>query len=150
MSPPHQCVFCDISQHNLASVRLYEDKHCFIILDKFPLQRGHLLIIPHHHEEFENKLPLDLKHHLLKMVTKTNEAVLKSTEVNCQATHVMLHNGKTSGQHIQHVHWHIIPRYKHDWLTVIGNLLFRFWNPFNHFKAPNETAMVNDLKRLLQ
>lgn len=141
--PMKECIFCQISNNEIESFRVYEDEHCFVILDKYPLSKGHVLVIPHTHQEFCNDLGTETQAHLMKVVHKINGAVLNS-KLNCLASNILLNNGKASGQHIQHVHWHIIPRYKYDTAKLIANSLLRFLNPFNYIAYKNRQLSIQN------
>ena len=44
-----ECIFCSIRDGKAEGKMLYEDELCFVILDKYPLTRGHLLVISKEH-----------------------------------------------------------------------------------------------------
>ena len=41
-----ECIFCDVMDGKLPSYMIYDDDDCLAILDKYPIDFGHSLLIP--------------------------------------------------------------------------------------------------------
>ena len=92
--------------------KLFENDVGFVIYDKYPVNEGHCLIVPKRvypdyfestHEEIFglNDLLFKTRNYLLEKYNPTGFNV----GVNC---------GRDSGQTVDHLHIHLIPRYKND------------------------------------
>jgi histidine triad (HIT) family protein len=55
---------------------------------------------------------------------------------------LLINNGPQSGQHIGHVHVHLIPRSKGDSLDFYWRLLSRFINPFSPMNRQSELQKI--------
>jgi len=111
---PNKCIFCAIAKKNrsVEAWEVYRDELAMIVLNKFPYNPGHLLIVPlDHYENFES-IPANIASHLTSLIQKSI-ILLKKTH-NPQAFNVGLNIGVISGASIKHLHWHIVPRYSGD------------------------------------
>ena len=88
---------------------IYEDDDCLVILDKYPIDKGHSLIITKKHYETITDMNVDEVSKLFAKIPKIVNAIIKAT--NADAFSVAQNNGKAAKQIIPHVHIHIIPRY---------------------------------------
>ena len=88
---------------------IYHDSDIIAILDKYPIDKGHSLVITKKPYE---KLT-DMSNHevaeLFSKIPKIANAIIKAT--NADAFSIAQNNGKAAKQIIPHVHVHIIPRY---------------------------------------
>lgn len=105
------CIFCDIIQGNRKGHLIYEDEFHMAILDKYPIDDGHSLVIPKQHHERITDMGFSDVGLLFSHVPKIANAVLKAT--NADAFSLGQNNGRAAKQIIPHVHVHIIPRYNH-------------------------------------
>jgi len=105
------CLFCDILSGKKNGHFIYEDDLHISILDKYPIDTGHSLIIPReHHEKITDMNPRDVGE-MFSIVPKIAKAILDAT--GADAFSVGQNNGRAAKQIIPHVHVHIIPRYNH-------------------------------------
>ena len=88
---------------------IYEDDDCLVILDKYPIDNGHSLIITKKHSEKITDMNVDEVSRLFSKIPKIVNAIIKAT--NADAFSIAQNNGKAAKQIIPHVHIHIIPRY---------------------------------------
>ncbi len=109
------CIFCKIISKEIPAKIFYEDEGYLAFLNIAPNTRGHSLVIPKKHSPSFAAL-------------SSAEAASLNAVVHQVATKLMgvlgvkdfnlgLNNGALSGQSIEHVHWHIIPRYLDDGLV---------------------------------
>lgn len=105
------CIFCDIIQGKKNGHLIYEDNSHVAILDKYPIDVGHSLVIPKKHHEKITDMNFSDVGILFSHVPKIANAVLKAT--NADAFSLGQNNGRAAKQIIPHVHVHIIPRYNH-------------------------------------
>ena len=105
------CLFCDILSGKKNGHLIYEDDLHISILDKYPIDTGHSLIIPRkHHEKITDMNPSSVGE-MFSIVPKIAKAILDAT--GADAFSVGQNNGRAAKQIVPHVHVHIIPRYNH-------------------------------------
>ena len=93
----------------LPSHLIYDDDDCLAILDKYPIDNGHSLIITRQHYEKITDMSIDDVSRLFSKVPKIINAIIKAT--GADAFSIAQNNGKSAKQIIPHVHIHLIPRY---------------------------------------
>lgn len=107
-----ETLFTRIDKGEIPSVKLYEDDVCFVILDINPVLKGHALVISK--EPYPNmaSCPDDVLGHLMK-VAKLVDARQRAA-LGAQGSNIIINNDPASGQEIQHIHVHVIPRFDGD------------------------------------
>ncbi|BAD85828.1 probable bis(5'-adenosyl)-triphosphatase, HIT family [Thermococcus kodakarensis KOD1] len=103
-----KCPFCSPKRENL----LYEDELIRVILDEYPANRGHVLVVPRRHIEAWEELDEKEKIALMQGVDLSMKA-LKQT-LNPDGFNVGINLGEAAGQTVSHIHIHVIPRWKGD------------------------------------
>jgi len=88
---------------------IYQDDDCIAILDKYPIDNGHSLVITKKPYEKITDMNVDDVAKLFSKIPKIANAIIKAT--NADAFSIAQNNGKAAKQIIPHVHIHIIPRY---------------------------------------
>ena len=99
---------------------LYEGQHVFALMNKYPYNNGHLMIVPKRHRlnlEDLNSDELRELFELLKASTRVLKTVLRPDGFN-----VGMNIGKVGGAGEDHVHLHIVPRWEGDtnFMPLIG------------------------------
>ena len=94
---------------NLPCHMIYQDNDCIAILDKYPIDNGHSLIITKKPYEKLTDMDVDEVAKLFSKIPKIANAIIKAT--NADAFSIAQNNGKAAKQIVPHVHVHIIPRY---------------------------------------
>ena len=107
---------CKIANNKIPSTKIYEDKDVLAILDIRPASRygGHVLLMPKEHYELIIDVPDDILKKLAKSIKKVSKALLKFG----QGLNILQNNERIAGQAIPHVHFHLIPRFPNDGVTV--------------------------------
>ena len=108
----NDCIFCRIIRNELSSHKVFEDSNSLAILDKYPVNFGHTLIIPKVHVEKIEYLDSATVESLFALVHRLVKPVQLS--VGAPACTISINNGPEAGQVIPHVHVHIVPRFKSD------------------------------------
>jgi len=88
---------------------IYEDDDCLVILDRYPIDNGHSLIITKKPYEKITDMNVNEVATLFSKIPKIANAIISAT--NADAFSIAQNNGKAAKQIILHVHIHIIPRY---------------------------------------
>jgi ATP adenylyltransferase len=116
------CVFCEaLSSADTAPLLLHRGSTCFVILNLFPYNNGHLMVVPNRHV---GSLAAATPDELSEMMELTRRAEIALTEA--YAPHGMnmgINLGKPAGAGVlDHVHVHVVPRWNGDtnFMTVVG------------------------------
>jgi len=102
-------IFTDIIEGKKTWFIIFEDEKHVAILDKYPIDTGHSLVIPKKPYEKITDMPKDEVAELFSLVPQIANAILKAT--GAVAFSIAQNNGKEAKQIVPHVHIHIIPRY---------------------------------------
>ena len=130
------CIFCAIIEGEIPSYKVYEDDLFIAILDRFPKCGGHLLIIPKTHAATILDLPENEAVSIMPLAKKL-AAKLKSI-TQYEGLNILQNNGEAAGQTVNHLHVHLIPRFKPDNMQL-------FWEHID--PSPEEFAeMVEKLQ----
>lgn len=117
------CIFCNkpgqsADRENLI---LYRGAKCFVIMNKYPYNNGHLMIVPYLHTSDTLKLDdptgVEIWHLINKCVT------VLTNLFHPAGFNIGMNLGRAAGAGIdQHVHMHIVPRWNGDtnFMPVIG------------------------------
>jgi ATP adenylyltransferase len=115
LSRPEGCVFCAASGQEIsfASLCVFKTRYSQIVLNKYPYNNGHLLV-----------LPLEHIGHLLELSPERYEDLHKTLRLAVQAVQAIynpngynlgMNQGATGGAGIpDHLHYHIVPRWNGD------------------------------------
>lgn len=91
---------------------IMENDVAYAMYDKFPVSRGHALVIPKRHCGDYFELTDEEQSSCWKMVNEVKKVLSKT--IKPDGFNVGINIGETAGQTINHVHIHVIPRYKGD------------------------------------
>lgn len=115
-SKSDECVFCETSKADEFSsdkLLVHKTKYSMVILNKYPYNTGHLLILPIKHEGQLDALSMDEVSDVALTVQKC-VGILKK-EYQCPGLNIGLNHGAVAGAGIpNHLHWHIVPRWAGD------------------------------------
>ncbi len=117
------CIFCRRlkEKDSVKNLIIYRGQKALVILNKFPYNAGHTMIVPIRHVGQIEKLKADEGEEFFKLLKKTVaiiKKVLKPTSMN-----LGMNLGKTSGAGVPgHLHMHIVPRWTGDtnFMPIIG------------------------------
>lgn len=107
-----ECLFCKIVKNEVPSKKVYEDSNTLAFLDINPANPGHTLVMPKKHAENI----FDIDDESLKNTISVVKEMAKSIKekMNAVGINVVQNNGKQAGQIVNHVHFHVIPRFEND------------------------------------
>jgi len=109
------CLFCDVARENKdkKNLILHREKHCFVILNRYPYNSGHLMVVPYFHTPTFEGLSDEALCDFIRTVSKS-VGILKSA-LKPDGFNLGLNFGKVAGAGIgQHMHIHIVPRWTGD------------------------------------
>ena len=112
----NDCIFCKILAGELPSVQVYADDAVVAFLDIAPVVHGHTLIIPRGHYPTLFEVPPELAAPLLAATQRVGAALMRALQA--EGVNVMQNNFSAAGQMVFHAHWHVIPRFSGDGLSL--------------------------------
>ncbi|NLH63965.1 MAG: HIT family protein [Erysipelotrichaceae bacterium] len=103
------CIFCDIIDHKIPSKVVYEDEDVLAILDISQVTYGHTIVMPKKHVKNILEADEDTVCKCMRVVQMLAKQITK----NCGAVgcNILNNCSETAGQSVDHLHFHIIPRY---------------------------------------
>ncbi|MCK9580681.1 MAG: HIT family protein [Methanoregula sp.] len=103
-----KCPFCDPLDEDIVA----RNDLCYARWDRFPVSRGHLLIIPFRHTPDFFSLTPEERVALLDLVALCKGLI--SREFSPAGYNIGFNVGAVAGQTVMHCHCHVIPRYAGD------------------------------------
>ncbi|MFB6212844.1 MAG: HIT family protein [Candidatus Magasanikbacteria bacterium] len=113
------CIFCKIIDGEIDSKKIYEDEYVIAILDANPVAPGHSMVIPKHHTRDIMGMPED---HMKPFFSAVQEVVGMLEDSFDLDGFTMGINHKV-GQAVDHLHYHIIPRWEDDGGTSLHGVV---------------------------
>jgi len=118
------CIFCDKIADNddQANYILHRGKKCYVMLNLYPYNNGHLMVVPYQHVPSLEQLEEDTLTEMMLMVNRGLEVLRRA--MNPDGFNVGINIGKAAGAGIEeHVHIHVVPRWKADtnFMPVFSN-----------------------------
>ena len=114
-------IFAKILRGEADAHRVLEDDHCVAFMDVMPQSPGHTLVIPREQAiDLFHLSPAGLTH-----LIQTTQRVARAVKAAFQPGGIMVMqlNGADAGQTVFHIHFHVIPRYQGEGLTLHGRTL---------------------------
>ncbi|MDA1334788.1 MAG: HIT family protein [bacterium] len=106
------CLFCKIIAEEILPVKVYEDDIVLAFLDAQPRSPGHTMVIPKKHVENLSELPKEDVGPFFEAVQLVTNKVKKALVPD--GFTLGMNYGRVSGQEVDHMHFHIMPRWKGD------------------------------------
>ncbi len=121
---PSGCIFCekprqDCDRENLI---LYRGQSCFVILNFYPYNNGHLMVVPYRHLAKLEELSETEQHEMMALLSRCTAILNKALKPD--GMNIGMNLGKTAGAGIDdHLHFHIVPRWNGDtnFMPVTGH-----------------------------
>jgi ATP adenylyltransferase len=120
-TPATDCIFCDASAGRDIDLVLLRGEHAYVILNLYPYNNGHLMVVPTRHlaalEALTPGEQIELMH-----LTRLSEIALNEA-YRPQGINVGINLGKAAGAGIEtHLHIHLVPRWTGDtnFMTAVG------------------------------
>lgn len=100
------CPFCEELSH------VFSDEFVFARFDKYPVNQGHLLIIPHRHfSDYFAATPDEIN--AIQEALQKGKSLLDA-KYSPDGYNIGINCGEAAGQTVMHMHVHLIPRFKGD------------------------------------
>jgi len=112
-----KCPLCDLE--NIEKQKFLETDTEYVIYNKWAATEGQCLVIPKRHVETIRDLSEVELINLIKTVQKVSEIL--NYHLNPEGFNYGFNEKSLAGQHFNHLHFHIIPRFKND--NISNNLI---------------------------
>lgn len=134
-----ECVFCSIAAGDLPADVVLEEADFVGFLDRRPVFKGHVLLVPRQHIHTLLDLPPDLHAGLVEAAQRLARAAVEG--LGAQGTFVATNN--VVSQSVPHLHVHVVPRTKGDGLRGF------FWPRTTYHDQAESAAYADRLRRAL-
>ncbi len=120
------CLFCSLAKNSKDDEKnlvAYRGKHCFVVMNKFPYNSGHLMIVPYKHTGNPNKISPDEYAEIMGLFVQCTNALSQISHP--QGFNFGANIGKVAGAGIdKHIHFHLVPRWSGDsnFMPVISDI----------------------------
>jgi len=121
---PGGCIFCLLPETDDDKRRfvIHRGERCFVILNAFPYNSGHLMVAPFRHESSIEALDGD---ELLELMTLAQRSLAALREAyRPEGFNLGINDGEVAGAgYADHVHLHVVPRWAADsnFMAVTGD-----------------------------
>ncbi|MCL4536643.1 MAG: HIT domain-containing protein [Nitrospirae bacterium] len=140
-----ECLFCvkPKESNDRDNLILYRSENVYVIMNKYPYNNGHLMVVPYFHTSSLDCLSDNVMSELA-LITRYSVDCLRKA-FNPEGFNVGINIGEVAGAGIkEHIHIHIVPRWAGDasFMTVLGEVrvvpehiletydkLFQIFNP---------------------
>jgi histidine triad (HIT) family protein len=134
------CVFCDIVSDAVRADVVYRDPHCVAFLDRSPVFKGHVLVVPVDHVVTLADLAADELGPFFAVVQRVSAVV--PLALGADGTFVAMNN--TVSQSVPHLHAHVVPRRRKDGLRGF------FWPRVRYADDADRAEHASRLRALLR
>jgi ATP adenylyltransferase len=121
--PADGCIFCNSIDPGRDELVLVRGRVCYVILNLYPYNNGHLMIVPDRHVA---TLEASTAEERLELMQLTRRAEMALTEAYApHGINIGINLGRPAGAGVvDHLHIHLVPRWNGDtnFMTVIGNV----------------------------
>jgi len=123
-APAKGCIFCELprSANDRENLVLGRTQRTFAILNRFPYNNGHLMVVPRSHEADLSALDRDEHAELSEMLRVAVRLVGRA--YGPAGHNIGMNLGRAAGAGIaDHLHWHVVPRWAGDtnFMPVLGD-----------------------------
>jgi len=118
------CIFCNKIDQNddEKNLILVRKKYSFVIMNLYPYNNGHLMVVPNRHIS-DYELLNEAERNEIAELTSLSIKIMKKV-LNCQGFNIGMNIGSIGGAGIaDHLHQHIVPRWQGDtnFMPIIGH-----------------------------
>ena len=112
-------LFCKVARGEVANRKVItENKTSLAVFDHYPVSKGHTIVVPKRHiaslfEVTEEEI-LDIYRNIFQAKKVIEDALHRKDLPMPSGYNVGINIGKASGQTVDHLHVHLIPRYEGD------------------------------------
>jgi ATP adenylyltransferase len=121
---PRGCIFCSKPKqaNDRQNLIPYRGSHCFVILNYYPYNNGHLMVVPYRHVGELAKLTAEEQQEMMALIVHSTRAL--DLALKPQGFNIGFNLGKAAGAGVEdHLHCHIVPRWLGDtnYMPILGH-----------------------------
>ena len=118
------CIFCDKprEREDKKNLILHRGRTCYIIMNRYPYNNGHLLVLPYRHLSEFDLLSADERLELMDLLSLCTRVL---GVFDPDGFNIGMNIGSVAGAGIEdHLHFHVVPRWEGDnnFMPVIGDV----------------------------
>ena len=108
------------NDERVKSLKIYEDKICFVVLNLYPYNPAHLMVATSQHKTRFLDLTKSEILHIFRAIQGLQQMV--DDLYNPKGYNIGINQGRDAGGSIDHLHFHIVPRYGSElgFIDIIG------------------------------
>jgi ATP adenylyltransferase len=122
-----ECVFCTAFSaeptQDEAHLVLHRGAHSGVIMNLFPYNNGHLMIVPYVHQPSFESMTAEALAEVMALVNRASASLRKA--LNAEGFNIGVNIGESAGAGIaDHVHMHVVPRWAGDtnFITTVASV----------------------------
>ncbi|MBD3339653.1 MAG: HIT domain-containing protein [Candidatus Lokiarchaeota archaeon] len=121
--PDVECILCGIRDNDprVKSLKFYQDKLIFAVLNLYPYNPGHCMVVPNRHVlKFIELSKVEIDRIFRAIQGLQN---LLDDLYNPHGYNMGMNQGENAGGSIKHVHFHLVPRFGAElgYIDIVGN-----------------------------
>lgn len=122
--PTAGCIFCEaLRPPHADSLIVHEGSLCYVILNRYPYNNGHLMVVPNRHVGTLTGLSAEELHEVGVLTQRAEAALMEAYQPH--GLNVGMNFGKAAGAGVlEHLHVHVVPRWSGDtnFMTTVGDV----------------------------
>jgi len=120
--PNVECILCAVRDNNeeVVSLKVYEDNLSFVVLNLYPYNPAHVMVVPNRHITKYTELTKEELLHNFRMIQGIQ--LMLDDLYSPRGYNIGMNQGKDAGGSIEHIHFHIVPRYGSElgFIDIVG------------------------------
>ncbi len=121
--PKVECIMCALRDNDeqVKIIKVYQDDIIFVVLNIYPYNPGHLMVCLNRHVLKFTELTKTEILHIFRAIQGLQ--LLLDDVYHPRGYNIGINQGKEAGASIDHIHWHIVPRFPSElgYIDIIGN-----------------------------
>ena len=113
---PDTCIFClppAEDGEDEERLVLRRGRHAFVIMNKFPYNNGHLMVVPYRHTCDITSLTPEVSSECMELIQLCVKALNRFASPD--GINLGMNLGRAAGAGVdEHMHWHVVPRWNGD------------------------------------
>jgi histidine triad (HIT) family protein len=142
----NDCLFCRIVEGLEPASVVERTSSTLTFLDLYGVRDGHALVVPLRHAVRLDELASAERRALFDAVARVQFAQ-RAAGLRADGYTLLVNDGPAAGQHVPHVHVHVVPRGRGDTLAVIGRFVLA---TLNYFGRPRSRAALDAIAARLR
>jgi ATP adenylyltransferase len=120
--PDVNCILCAIKNNDkrVVSLKIYEDEICYVVVNLYPYNPGHIMCVPNRHIPKYTDLTKKEILHVSRAIQGLQ--MLLDELYKPKGYNIGVNQGNYAGASIEHLHFHIVPRFGSElgFIDIVG------------------------------